>query len=55
MEPKIRREDVVPSFAPHQKWTISDESHMELFARLARMRQGEMHNPPGPPKPRKSK
>jgi len=54
MEPKIRRDDVVPPFRAHQKWTIADESHMQIFARLARIRQGEMHGPPGPPKPRKS-
>jgi hypothetical protein len=48
----IRRDQVVPPYLPHQKWTIADESHMEIFARLARIKL--MHNPPGPPKPRKS-
>lgn len=47
MEPKITRADVVPPFREGEKWTIADESHMELFARLARVRQGEMHGAPG--------
>lgn len=54
MEP-IRRDRVVPAYLPHQKWTIADESHMELYARLARVKQGEMHGPPGAPKPKHSK
>lgn len=34
--------------------TLSAENHMQVFARLAKIRQGEMHNTPGAPKPRKS-
>jgi hypothetical protein len=35
--------------------TLSLEDHMQVFARLARIRQGEMHGPPGAPKQRKGK
>ena len=30
--------------------TLSLEDHMQVFRRLARIRQGEMHGPPGAPK-----
>lgn len=36
------------------KETLSRENHMQVFARLAKIKQGEMHGPPGPRKPKKS-
>ena len=31
-----------------QRTTISEETHMEVYKRLAKIRQGQMHNPPSP-------
>ncbi len=52
METRPRRDTIVPPFEHHQKWTISDEDHMQVFGRLARIKQGEMHGTPGPRKPK---
>lgn len=31
-----------------QRDTISNETHMEVYKRLAKIRQGQMHNAPSP-------
>lgn len=54
MDTRPRRDTVVPPFERHQAWTISDENHMQVFARLVKAGIVGVHNPPGPRKPKKS-